>query len=160
MFTEMTYSPYETIRLAEKVGKRIREGTVLCLDGELGMGKTLFVQSLARTLGVESEVTSPTFNLMNIYEGICPIIHFDLYRLTREEELEDIGFYEYIEISEGIVVIEWSDKFPDSLPEEYVRICFDRVKDSEQARLITFSCKGEENEDFLKELEQFVHTGD
>ena len=56
MFTEMTYSPYETIRLAEKVGKRIREGTVLCLDGELGMGKTLFVQSLARTLGVESEV--------------------------------------------------------------------------------------------------------
>ena len=118
MFTEITHSPYETIRLAEKVGKRIREGTVLCLDGELGAGKTLFVQSMARTLGVEGEVTSPTFNLMNIYEGICPIFHFDLYRLNNEEELEDIGFYEYIEVSEGIVVIEWSDKFPDSLPEE------------------------------------------
>ena len=160
MFTEMTHSPYETIQLAEKVGKRIREGTVLCLDGELGAGKTLFVQSLARTLGVESEVTSPTFNLMNIYEGICPIIHFDLYRLTQEEELEDIGFYEYIEVSEGIVVIEWSDKFPDSLPEEYVRIRFERVEDSEQARKIVFSCEGEENEDFLKELENFVHSGD
>ena len=160
MFTEMTHSPYETIRLAETVGKRIREGTVLCLEGELGAGKTLFVQSMARTLGVEGEVTSPTFNLMNIYEGICPIYHFDLYRLTREEELEDIGFYEYIEVSEGIVVIEWSDKFPDSMPEEYVRIRFERVEDAEQARKITFSCEGEENEDFLKELEHFVHTGD
>lgn len=160
MFTEITHSPYETIRLAEKVGKRIREGTVLCLDGELGAGKTLFVQSMARTLGVEGEVTSPTFNLMNIYEGICPIFHFDLYRLNNEEELEDIGFYEYIEVSEGIVVIEWSDKFPDSLPEEYVRINFECSKDAEQERNITFSCKGEENEEFLKELEQFVHTSD
>ncbi len=83
--------------MAEMVGQKIREGTVLCLEGDLGVGKTLFVQSLAHTLGVEGEVTSPTFNLMNVYEGICPIYHFDLYRLETEEELEDIGFYDALE---------------------------------------------------------------
>ena len=120
MFTCMTSSPEETGHLAELVGQKIREGTVLCLEGDLGAGKTLFVQSLARTLGVEGDVTSPTFNLMNVYEGICRIYHFDLYRLETEEELEDIGFYEYTEEPEGIVVIEWPDKFPESLPEDYL----------------------------------------
>ena len=90
MFTCTTNSPEETAHLAELVGQKIREGTVLCLEGDLGAGKTLFVQSLAHTLGVEGEVTSPTFNLMNVYEGICPIYHFDLYRLETEEELEDM----------------------------------------------------------------------
>ncbi len=160
MFTEITRSPYETEKLAEKVGQRVREGTVLCLEGDLGTGKTLFVQSLARTLGVEGEVTSPTFSLMNIYEGFCPIFHFDLYRLNTEEELDEIGFYEYTEDPEGIVVIEWPDKFEDSLPENYVRVQFDRMDEGKDFRRITFSCQGEEQEDFLKELEDFVHTGD
>ena len=97
MLTCVTHSPEETAHLAGTIGKIIREGTVICLDGELGVGKTLFVRALARTLGVESDVTSPTFNLMNIYEAACPIVHFDLYRITSEEELEDIGFYEYAE---------------------------------------------------------------
>ena len=118
MFTCMTSSPEETGHLAELVGQKIREGTVLCLEGDLGAGKTLFVQSLAHTLGVEGDVTSPTFNLMNVYEGICRIYHFDLYRLETEEELDDIGFYEYTEEPEGLVVIEWPNKFPESLPED------------------------------------------
>ena len=104
MLTCITQSPEETAHLAGTIGKIIREGTVICLDGELGVGKTLFVRALARTLGVESDVTSPTFNLMNIYEAACPIVHFDLYRLSTEEELEDIGFYEYAEALEGIVL--------------------------------------------------------
>ena len=91
MLTCVTHSPEETAHLAGTIGKIIREGTVICLDGELGVGKTLFVRALARTLGVESDVTSPTFNLMNIYEAACPIVHFDLYRIASEEELEDIG---------------------------------------------------------------------
>ena len=128
MITRLSNSPNETARLAEKFGQRVREGTVIALTGELGAGKTLFVQSLARTLGVESNVTSPTFNLMNMYEGICPIIHFDLYRLQNEEDLEEIGFYEYVESEEGIVLIEWADKFPDALPEDYVLIHFDRLR--------------------------------
>ena len=127
MFTCTTNSPEETAHLAELVGQKIREGTVLCLEGDLGAGKTLFVQSLARTLGVEGEVTSPTFNLMNVYEGICRIYHFDLYRLETEEELDDIGFYEYTEEPEGIVVIEWPDKFPESLPDDYIRVRITRT---------------------------------
>ena len=158
MFTCMTNSPEETVHLAELVGQKIREGTVLCLEGDLGAGKTLFVQSLARTLGVEGEVTSPTFNLMNVYEGICRIYHFDLYRLETEEELEDIGFYEYTEEPEGIVVIEWPDKFPESLPEDYVKIVIGRTGETENSRRFEFSSAGEKNQEFIKELETFVHT--
>ena len=113
---------------------------MLCLEGDLGVGKTLFVQSLAHTLGVEGEVTSPTFNLMNVYEGICPIYHFDLYRLETEEELEDIGFYEYTEDPEGIVV--------------EVRI---EKSDDADGRRITFASIGERYQEFIKELESFVY---
>lgn len=157
MFTCVTNSPEETAHLAELAGQKIREGTVLCLEGDLGAGKTLFVQSLARTLGVEGEVTSPTFNLMNIYEGICRIYHFDLYRLENETELEDIGFYEYTEEPEGIVVIEWSDKFPESLPDDYVEVHIERI--GEKSRQFEFASIGEKNQKFIKELEAFVNFG-
>lgn len=159
MFTCITNSPEETGHLAELVGQKIREGTVLCLEGDLGAGKTLFVQSLARTLGVEGDVTSPTFNLMNVYEGICRIYHFDLYRLETEEELDDIGFYEYTEEPEGIVVIEWPDKFPESLPEDYIEVRIRKLGENTDERQIDFSSIGEKNQEFIKELEDFVHTG-
>ena len=157
MFTCVTNSPEETAHLAELAGQKIREGTVLCLEGDLGAGKTLFVQSLARTLGVEGEVTSPTFNLMNVYEGICRIYHFDLYRLENETELEDIGFYEYTEEPEGIVVIEWPDKFPESLPDDYVEVHIERI--GEKSRQFEFASIGEKNQNFIKELEAFVNSG-
>jgi len=160
MFTHITQSPYGTVKLAEKVAQRVREGTVICLEGVLGAGKTLFVQSMARTLGVQGEVTSPTFNLMNIYEGFCPIVHFDLYRLNTEEELEDIGFYEYTDFPEGIVFIEWAEKFPESLPDDYVKIEIERVKEARNMRRINFSCVGEEHEEFIQELEEFVNNDD
>ena len=160
MFTHITQSPYGTVKLAEKVAQRVREGTVICLEGALGAGKTLFVQSMARTLGVQGEVTSPTFNLMNIYEGFCQIVHFDLYRLQNEEELEDIGFYEYTDFPDGIVFIEWAEKFPDALPDDYVKIEIERIKDARNMRRINFSCVGEEHKEFIKELEEFVSTDD
>ena len=132
MLTCVTHSPEETAHLAGTIGKIIREGTVICLDGELGVGKTLFVRALARTLGVESDVTSPTFNLMNIYEAACPIVHFDLYRITSEEELEDIGFYEYAEATEGIVLIEWAEKFPDAMPADHLSVRIEALNDEER----------------------------
>ena len=159
MFTCITNSPEETGHLAELVGQKIREGTVLCLEGDLGAGKTLFVQSLAKTLGVEGDVTSPTFNLMNVYEGICRIYHFDLYRLETEEELEDIGFYEYTEEPEGIVVIEWPDKFPESMPADYIEVRIRKIGEDSDVRQFDFSSIGEKNQEFIKELEIFVGTG-
>ena len=156
MFTRITRSAAETAQLAQMVGKKLHEGTVVCLDGDLGAGKTLFVQNVAKMLGVEGEVTSPTFNLMNVYEGICPIYHFDLYRLETEEELEDIGFYEYTEDPEGIVVIEWSDKFPQCMPEERVVVRIEKSDDGD-GRHITLASVGERYQEFIKELESFVY---
>ena len=153
MFERKTKSPEETAKLAAAVARRIQAGTVLCLEGDRGAGKTLFVQSLARALGVTDEVTSPTFNLMNIYEGRMPVYHFDLYRLETEEELDEIGFYEYADEPEGWVVIEWPDKFPDSLPEDYIQIKIERMGD--QARKLVFSLTGERDKKLFEELEKF-----
>ncbi|AME02812.1 MULTISPECIES: tRNA (adenosine(37)-N6)-threonylcarbamoyltransferase complex ATPase subunit type 1 TsaE [Selenomonas] len=154
MLTCVTHSPEETAHLAGTIGKIIREGTVICLDGELGVGKTLFVRALARTLGVESDVTSPTFNLMNIYEAACPIVHFDLYRITSEEELEDIGFYEYAEATEGIVLIEWAEKFPDAMPADHLSVRIEALNDEE--RQFTFVAKGKKSRALLEELKRIV----
>ena len=154
MLTCVTHSPEETAHLAGTIGKIIREGTVICRDGELGVGKTLFVRALARTLGVESDVTSPTFNLMNIYEAACPIVHFDLYRITSEEELEDIGFYEYAEATEGIVLIEWAEKFPDAMPADHLSVRIEALNDEE--RQFTFVAKGKKSRALLEELKRIV----
>lgn len=154
MLTCVTHSPEETAHLAGTIGKIIHEGTVICLDGELGVGKTLFVRALARTLGVESDVTSPTFNLMNIYEAACPIVHFDLYRITSEEELEDIGFYEYAEVTEGIVLIEWAEKFPDAMPADHLSVRIEALNDEE--RQFTFVAKGKKSRALLEELKRIV----
>ena len=155
MFTRVTKSAAETLALAEAVGKKLHEGTVVCLSGDLGAGKTLFVQGVCKILGVEGEVTSPTFNLMNIYEGICRVYHFDLYRLSSAEELEDIGFYEYTEEPDGLVFIEWAEKFRAELPENYISIEIARVEGVQDARQFTFDCVGEEFLDDVKELEAF-----
>ena len=98
MFKFKSDAPARTAELARRLAGVLRPGTVICLDGDLGAGKTLFVQNLAASLGVQGEVTSPTFNLMNVYEdGRLPLVHFDLYRLEQEYELDEIGFYDYAE---------------------------------------------------------------
>ena len=169
MLTCITQSPEETAHLAGTIGKIIREGTVICLDGELGVGKTLFVRALARTLGVESDVTSPTFNLMNVYEGKMRLTHFDVYRLERAEELYDIGFYEYADDSEGVVVVEWFDKFSEEMPADYVRVTIERVAslagkaNSEEAadrRRLCFSLVGVQLKEFFEEMRDVVDSGD
>ena len=155
MFTRITRSAEETAQLAQMVGKKLHEGTVVCLDGDLGAGKTLFVQNVAKMLGVEGEVTSPTFNLMNVYEGICRAYHFDLYRLEQPEELEDIGFYEYTEDPDGVVFIEWAEKFPGELPEDYISIRIDRQEGDSAARCLTFRAVGAAYQEDVKELDEF-----
>ena len=143
-FTVVTRSPEETAALAERLGAAAEAGTVLCLVGDLGAGKTLFTQGFARGLGVTGEVTSPTFALMNQYNGRLPVTHFDLYRLEREEELDDIGFYEYAEDDRGVVLIEWADKFPDALPEPHIRLEIERGETENERRLV-FSATEEDN---------------
>lgn len=140
----------ETEKLAEFAGKCVKEGTTLALIGNLGAGKTFFTKRFAKTLGVKGEVTSPTFNVMNIYEGICPVYHFDLYRLENLSQLEDIGFYEYTESEEGICLIEWADKFIEEMPENTVKVFFEILE--RNSRKITFDGEGEIVEEFLEKL--------
>ena len=137
--TVVTHAPQETAALAERLGAAAETGTVLCLVGDLGAGKTLFTQGFARGVGVTEEVTSPTFALMNQYCGRLPVTHFDLYRLEREEELDEIGFYEFAEPSGGVVLIEWADKFPDALPKPHIRLEIERGDTEDERRLVFFT---------------------
>ena len=137
--TVVTHAPQETAALAERLGAAAEAGNVLCLVGDLGAGKTLFTQGFARGLGVTEEVTSPTFALMNQYCGRLPVTHFDLYRLEREEELDEIGFYEFAEPSGGVVLIEWADKFPDALPKPHIRLEIERGDTEDERRLMFFT---------------------
>ena len=141
-----------TEALGQLLGKHAKDGDVICLSGDLGAGKTLFVQNLAKALGVQGDVTSPTFNLMNIYKGRISIFHFDLYRLEQEYELEEIGFYDYVEEPEGLVLIEWAEKFMDCLPENYISLEIQRTE-QEQQRILRFELVGQKLENVYKEME-------
>ncbi|MBN1282523.1 MAG: tRNA (adenosine(37)-N6)-threonylcarbamoyltransferase complex ATPase subunit type 1 TsaE [Proteobacteria bacterium] len=135
---KLTRSPDETFALAAQFSRRLKPGDVLALVGELGAGKTRFVQGLAAGLGVPEGVfvRSPSFALINEYRGgRMPLYHFDFYRLTRPSELADLGVEEYFS-GDGATVVEWADRFPGSLPERARTISFGIV--DENTREIVF----------------------
>lgn len=111
----------ETENIAKAFSKNLVPGDVICLNGDLGAGKTAFVQGLAKGLGIDDYISSPTFTIVNSYDGKIPLNHFDVYRVSSGEEMFDIGFDEYI-YGNGISVIEWSDIIEDVLPEERYEI--------------------------------------
>lgn len=120
----ITNSLEETQKLAQEFAKRLRPGDIVAFSGELGAGKTSFIQGLAGGLGVSKKyyVNSPTFTILNVYEeGKHPIYHYDWYRLGNDAEVTDLGFEEYME-GNGITVIEWAEKFPNLLPERTIWI--------------------------------------
>ena len=154
MFKFKSDAPARTAELARRLAGVLRPGTVICLDGDLGAGKTLFVQNLAASLGVQGEDTSPTFNLMNVYEdGRLPLVHFDLYRLEQEYELDEIGFYDYAVNPDGLVLIEWAEKFPECLPEDHIALEIQRT-DVENERVLVFRLAGSALQDVYKEMEK------
>lgn len=120
----------ETQRMAAALAKVVVPGTVIALEGDLGAGKTHFTQGLARGLGVGEAVTSPTFNVMSVYDqGRLPLYHFDLYRLEDALELEDIAFYDYVE-ADGVSCIEWAAKFPEEIPAQALWISITTREDN------------------------------
>ena len=155
-FEIVTHSSDETANVAKYAGEHISSGAVICLVGELGAGKTLFTQGLARGLGIERDVTSPTFNLMNIYHGRMDVFHFDLYRLEHERELDDIDFYAYVDEPMGVTIVEWADKFPRALPDDFIRVEIERANEhDENERRMIFSLVGNDGklEKLFKEIE-------
>lgn len=127
-------SPDQTLAWGRRLGRRLVAGDVVCLAGELGAGKTLLAQGIAQGLDVPGDVASPTFTLLQIYQGRVPVYHFDLYRLLWEEELEDIGFYAFTG-GDGVALIEWPDKFPAALPPTYLWIQITRSEAATARRL-------------------------
>lgn len=117
----ITNSPEETRALGMQMGADLAPGAVLCLYGDLGAGKTAFTAGLAQGLGVTDYVTSPTFTIVNEYDGRIPLFHFDVYRVYDPDELYEIGFEEYFSRG-GVVCIEWADLIPSLLPADRVEI--------------------------------------
>ena len=114
-------SPAETKTVAADIVKELNSGSVICMYGDLGAGKTAFVQGMAEELGIDDHITSPTFTIVNEYYGKMPLYHFDVYRIGSSDEMFEIGFDEYIN-GDGISVIEWAELIEDILPDEYIKI--------------------------------------
>lgn len=132
----VTNSPEETEALGADLAGRLEPGTVIAFTGDLGAGKTAFVRGLARGLGVQERVTSPTFTIVNEYEGgRLPLFHFDMYRLGSADELFDIGWEDYLARG-GVCAVEWSENVADALDNDCLRVDIRRGEDDDQ-RIIT-----------------------
>ena len=123
MATVTSKSAAQTKALGRRLAAALAPGDVLALCGDLGSGKTTFVQGVARGLKVREAVTSPTFVLVREYPGRLPIYHLDLFRLNRLDDLETIGYDEYL-AGQGVTLIEWAQKMPQALPRDYVELTF------------------------------------
>lgn len=143
----VTKTRKETQDLAYRLGEIVGSNTLITLSGDLGAGKTTFTQGLARGLGIDKKVTSPTFTIMKEYKGRLPLYHIDAYRL--ENITQDLGFDEYIE-SDGVCVIEWANFIEYVLPEELLNIEF--TINDDDSRTLKFKAYGERYEEVIAEL--------
>lgn len=141
-----TYSEQDTIELAQNFESEKFKNMVICLEGDLGSGKTLFTKGFAQAMAVTEPVTSPTFNIIKEYDsGELPLYHMDVYRL--DGNVENLGIEEYYKKG-GVVIIEWADTIRDYLPKNYLRIKFKII--DENTRIITIIPKGTKYEELCE----------
>jgi len=158
--TVRTDSPEQTLDLAADFARSLPEGTVVAISGDLGAGKTLFAQGMARGLGVKDHVTSPTFTLINEYQGRVAFYHMDLYRLDNEEEILDLGLEEYFQ-SSGITLVEWPERIEDFLPSSCIRIHMEKGWEDPNGeyRMIKFVGENYHFHVLIGELKKNENTG-
>ena len=151
MLSIITRNEGETAALGMRLGCLLKPGDFIALIGELGSGKTRFVQGVAAGLQVGSvrPVTSPTYSLLHIHSGRLPLYHFDLYRLSGDEDVEQLGFAEYF-YGEGVSLVEWADRLRLEMPAERLSITFSYLGEDE--RLIDFAPAGGRYEDLIINL--------
>ena len=140
----ITNSAAETEKFAQELAGKLKGNDVLAFFGGLGMGKTTFVRGLARGLGSSDEVSSPTFALVPEYRSTPKLYHFDMYRITGEDDLFSIGFYDY---SNAVLAIEWSEKIPYALPRIYWKVSF--LSEGENDRKIEIEFIDSQNQEKL-----------
>ena len=134
----LSHSPEDTEDIGARLAEQLEPGAVVAFTGDLGAGKTAFTRGLARGLGIPDRITSPTFTIVNDYEGgRLPLFHFDMYRLGSADELFDIGWEDYLRRG-GVCAVEWSENIADALEEDAVRVDIRRGA-SDQERVITIA---------------------
>ena len=127
-----TRSPEETFQVGKSLGEKAYPGQVITLTGDLGVGKTVFTQGLAKGLGIEEPVNSPTFTIVQVYEGgRLPFYHFDVYRIGDIEEMEEIGYDDYF-FGEGVCLIEWAELIEELIPEGAISITIEKDRPRER----------------------------
>lgn len=138
----LSHSELETEAVGRELGQSLSPGAVVACWGDLGLGKTALIRGLARGLGYPGRVTSPTFTIVNEYEGgRLPLFHFDLYRLEGEEDLFSIGWEDYLDRG-GVCAVEWSERAPGALPQDAVRVTLSRRPEDDGWRDITIEGGG------------------
>ncbi len=142
----------ETEEFGIKLGKSLKSGDIVCLNGDLGAGKTTLTKSIGLGLDVKEYITSPTFTLINQYRGRLPVYHFDVYRLENVDELYDLGFDEYF-YGNGVCIVEWAEKIEKLLPKERLVLDIKKGKDIDE-RVINITAYGNRYIELLKELEE------
>lgn len=130
-------SEIETFNIGRKFSKNLKPGDIVLVEGTLGAGKSVFIRGVAKGLGINEPMPSPTFTILNEYEGKCKMYHFDLYRINSPEELYNIGFEEYL-YSEAISLIEWPSKAGFLLPEKAIKV---NIEITENGRIIKITWK-------------------
>ena len=121
-----TNAPEETFLLGKQLGEQIKAGSILCLNGDLGTGKTVFTQGFAAGLQITEPVNSPTFTIVQVYdEGRLPLYHFDVYRIGNIEEMDEIGYEEYF-FGEGVCLIEWAELIAELIPPEAIQVTIEK----------------------------------
>ena len=148
-----THSVAETRSLGQKIGSMIQKPTTIALIGDLGSGKTAFVQGLAGGLDVPAEyyITSPTFTLINEYPGRLPLFHVDLYRLETVDDLADIGLDELLSVR-AVIAIEWADKLASDFSSDYLSMCFEIIDDN--CRKVTMIGYGQNGINLIRALDK------
>ena len=121
-----SFSPEDTFKAGEQLAKEARPGDIYTLNGDLGVGKTIFTKGMDRGLGIEEPVTSPTFTILQEYEsGRLPLYHFDVYRIGDPEEMDEIGYEDYF-YGQGICLIEWAGLIEELIPAEAIRVSIEK----------------------------------
>ena len=143
-----SFSEKDTFELGRKIGEKAGPGQIYTLDGDLGVGKTVFTKGLARGLGIREPVNSPTFTIVQEFrDGSLPLYHFDVYRIEDPEEMEEIGYDDYF-FGEGVCLIEWAEKIRELLPEKVIRITIEKqLEKGFDYRTIIIEGMEEEHED-------------
>ncbi|MBE5959711.1 MAG: tRNA (adenosine(37)-N6)-threonylcarbamoyltransferase complex ATPase subunit type 1 TsaE [Lachnospiraceae bacterium] len=140
-----TYSPEETFEIGKKLAQKTGAGEIICLNGDLGVGKTVFTQGFAVGLDITENVNSPTFTIVQVYdEGRVPLYHFDVYRIGDPEEMYEIGYEEYF-FGDGVCLIEWSNLIEELIPEGSTKVIIEKdMTKGTDYRKITVEGKNED----------------